>query len=94
MNKFIVLAILAVLFAFAAAASTENALDTLADEIAEQLLADAEDDLNKKAEEALVEIFKHEGQCQNWSSDSGNKFQGKIGYTCKGTYRLDTWESA
>ena len=29
-------------------------------------------------------IFKAEGQCQNWASDSGNKFNGKIGYTCMG----------
>ena len=37
-----------------------------------------------KATETLAEIFKHEGQCQNWASDSGNKFQGKIGWTCMG----------
>ena len=78
MNKFIILVILAVLFALVAAADTESALDVLADEIAEQILADTENDLNKKANEALVEIFKHEGKCQNWASDSGNKFQGKI----------------
>ena len=37
-----------------------------------------------KAAEALAEIFKSEGKCQNWASDSGNSFQGKIGYTCMG----------
>ena len=37
-----------------------------------------------KAAETLAEIFKSEGRCQNWASDSGNEFQGKIGYTCMG----------
>jgi len=32
----------------------------------------------------LKQIFGHEGKCQNWKSDSGNKFQGSIGYTCNG----------
>jgi len=32
----------------------------------------------------LKQIFQNEGSCQNSASDSGNTFQGKVGYTCVG----------
>ncbi len=46
-----------------------------------------------KAAEALKEIFSSEGQCQNWSSDSGNSFQGKIGWTCQGLIPSVCWNN-
>ena len=48
---------------------------------------------SKKGEEALSQIFKSEGRCQNWASDSGNKFQGKIGYTCMGVIPSECWNN-
>lgn len=46
-----------------------------------------------KEEEALKEILGSEGQCQNWSGDSGNKFEGRIGYTCVGIIPSVGWNS-
>lgn len=37
-----------------------------------------------KEEEALDEIFGHEGLCQNWKEDTGNWFNGRLGFTCMG----------
>ncbi|KAG2383396.1 hypothetical protein C9374_004067 [Naegleria lovaniensis] len=41
----------------------------------------------------LAKIFEHEGLCQNWASDSGNDFQGKIGYTCMGVTPSQCWNN-
>ncbi|KAG2386414.1 hypothetical protein C9374_002860 [Naegleria lovaniensis] len=51
------------------------------------------DSNSKKAEESLVQIFRSEGKCQNWASDSGNSFQGKIGYTCMGVIPSQCWNN-
>jgi len=32
----------------------------------------------------LKKVLGSEGKCQNWSEDSGNWFNGKLGYTCAG----------
>jgi len=37
-----------------------------------------------KLKDSLKKIFSSEGKCQNWSSDSGNWMNGKLGYTCAG----------
>mmetsp|Transcript_9731 Transcript_9731/g.14361 ORF Transcript_9731/g.14361 Transcript_9731/m.14361 type:complete len:302 (-) Transcript_9731:21-926(-) len=37
-----------------------------------------------KLKDSLRMIFSSEGKCQNWSSDSGNWMNGKLGYTCAG----------
>nr|CAG4717301.1 unnamed protein product [Naegleria fowleri] len=50
-------------------------------------------DNTKKAEEALAQIFGSEGKCQNWAFDSGNSFQGKIGYTCMGVIPAECWNN-
>lgn len=46
-----------------------------------------------KVEQALKFIFKQEGKCQNWPSDSGNYFQGKLGYTCEGIIPETLWNA-
>lgn len=38
----------------------------------------------KKEEKTLDLILGSEGACQNWKSDTGNKCQNRIGFTCKG----------
>jgi hypothetical protein len=50
-------------------------------------------DLATKANEALTEIFQSEGLCQNWASDSGNHFNGEIGYTCMGLIPEECWDN-
>lgn len=44
-----------------------------------------------KEQETLSEVFRSEGLCQNWSSDRGNSFQGRIGYTCMGLIPGECW---
>lgn len=63
----------------------------IAEEFADALAMDTDDD--ESAEESLVQIFKSEGKCQNWESDAGNKYQGKIGYTCMGVIPQECWEN-
>lgn len=46
-----------------------------------------------KVEAALKLIFDSEGKCQNWGSDSGNYFQGKLGYTCEGIIPETLWSA-
>ncbi|XP_057302257.1 uncharacterized protein LOC130636528 [Hydractinia symbiolongicarpus] len=38
----------------------------------------------EKYSHALQKMFKFEGKCQNWREDSGNYFEGRLGYTCMG----------
>lgn len=37
-----------------------------------------------KVKLTLIEIFGNEGACQNQASDTGNWYDGKLGYTCQG----------
>lgn len=46
-----------------------------------------------KIAEALEQIFGNEGGCQNQSTDSGNKFDGKIGYSCMGVTPSVGWNN-
>lgn len=46
-----------------------------------------------KEQETLSEVFKSEGLCQNWSSDTGNSFQGRVGYTCMGLIPAECWNN-
>ena len=62
----------------------------IAQEFADSSAMETDDD--ESAEESLVQIFKSEGKCQNWASDAGNKYQGKIGYTCMGVIPQECWE--
>lgn len=48
---------------------------------------------DKKVDAALKLIFNSEGKCQNWSSDSGNYFQGRKGYTCEGIIPETLWSA-
>jgi len=46
-----------------------------------------------KISESLPLILESEGQCGNNSADSGNWFEGQLGYTCMGITPLTGWNN-
>lgn len=46
---------------------------------------------SKETAAALRMIFGHEGKCTNNAGDSGNHFDGRVGYTCMGVTPKTGW---